>query len=245
MPLMYDALAEWWPLLSSPDEYEEEARIYGRLLGEACQRPLTSLLELGSGGGNNASHLKHLAAMTLVEPAPGMRAVSAALNPECEHVEGDMRGVRLGRTFDAVFVHDAICYMTSGADLQQTMDTAFAHCAPGGAVLLVPDYVRETFESRTDHGGHDAADGRGLRYLEWCRDPDPADTTYTVDYALLLRDADGSVRAEHDRHVEGLFARSEWLERLERTGFSSARPETVTLTDDGPCTLDVFLATRP
>lgn len=41
------------------------------------------MLELGSGGGNNASHLKRHAAMTLVEPAPGMRTVSAALNPDC------------------------------------------------------------------------------------------------------------------------------------------------------------------
>jgi hypothetical protein len=31
-------------------------------------------------------------------------------------VEGDMRTTRLGRQFDAVFVHDAVCYMTTEAD---------------------------------------------------------------------------------------------------------------------------------
>jgi hypothetical protein len=46
--------------------------------------------------------------MTLVEPSVGMLAVSRALNPDLEHVQGDMRTVRLGRHFDAVFVHDAI-----------------------------------------------------------------------------------------------------------------------------------------
>jgi len=47
----------------------------------------------------------------LVDKSPGMLEVSRALNPECEHVEGDMRTVRLGREFDLVFVHDAVAYM--------------------------------------------------------------------------------------------------------------------------------------
>ena len=244
MPLMYDELAEWWPLLSAPDEYEEEAGIYGRLLAESSPRPLTSLLELGSGGGNSASHLKRLAPMTLVEPAAGMRRVSAALNPDCEHVGGDMRTVRLDRTFDAVFVHDAICYMTTGDDLQRALDTAFVHCRPGGVALFVPDFVRETFEPASSHGGRDDESGRGLRYLEWCWDPDPADTTYMAEYALLLRDADGSVRAEHDRHEEGLFPRGEWLDRLKRAGFAAPRTAVVTLTDDEQTTVEVFIASR-
>ena len=42
--------------------------------------------------------------MTLVDLSDGMLAVSRQLNPECEHHLGDMRTVRLGRTFDAVWV---------------------------------------------------------------------------------------------------------------------------------------------
>ena len=67
---------------------------------------------------------------------------------------------------------------------------AFAHCRPGGVVLVAPDFVRESFQPLTDHGGSDRG-GRGLRYLEWCWDPDPADSTYVVDYALMLRERDG------------------------------------------------------
>ena len=48
-----------------------------------------------------------------------MLALSRALNPECEHLAGDMRTLRLGRVFDAVFVHDAVCYMTTRADLRE------------------------------------------------------------------------------------------------------------------------------
>ena len=46
---------------------------------------------------------------------------------------------------------------------------------------------------------------RSARYLEWTWDPDPSDSSYVADYVFLLRDADGSIRAEHDRHVEGVF----------------------------------------
>jgi SAM-dependent methyltransferase len=178
------------------------------------------VLELGSGGGNNASFLKRQFAMVLVEPSAGMRAVSRELNPECEHVAGDMRSVRLGRAFDGVFVHDAICYMTTEADLRAAIATVFLHCKPGGAALFAPDFIRENFRSSSDHGGSDA-DGRGLRFLEWSWDPDPSDTMYVVDYAYLLRTSDGATRVEHDRHLEGLFARADWIRFLTEAGFDA------------------------
>jgi SAM-dependent methyltransferase len=181
-------------------------------------RPPVTVLELGSGGGNNASFMKSHFTMTLVDPSPGMLANSRALNPDCEHVQGDMRTVRLGRQFDAVFVHDAVMYMTTEDDLKAAVETAFVHCRPGGAALFAPDYVRETFEPSTEHGGHDG-DGRAMRYMAWCWDPDPSDTTYTVDYSYLLRDRDGSVRVEHDRHIEGLFPREQWLRIMRDAGF--------------------------
>ena len=52
---MYDELAGWWPLLSAPAVYAEEAEIYRRLLASAGDRPPQTVLELGSGGGTNAS----------------------------------------------------------------------------------------------------------------------------------------------------------------------------------------------
>lgn len=240
---LYDELASWWPLLSAPAEYEEEAAFYARTLAAAATRPLRALLELGSGGGNNASYLKRGFEMVLVEPSAGMRDVSRALNPECEHVAGDMRTVRLGRTFDGVFVHDAVCYMTTIGDLRRAIETAFVHCRPGGAALFAPDHVRETFQPGTDQGGHDAGE-RGLRYLEWTFDPDPEDTTYTVDYAFILRGPGDSVRVEHDRHVEGLFPRAQWLGLLAEAGFE---PRVVPLehSEVEPGAHDVFVAARP
>jgi trans-aconitate methyltransferase len=222
---IYDELAEWYPLLTPAREYVEEAAAYQRIMLDAAARPLQTMLELGSGAGHNASHLKRRFTMTLVEPSGGMLANSKRLNPDCEHVQGDMRTVRLGRQFDAVFVHDAVVYMTTEADVKAAIATAVLHCAPGGVVLFAPDHVRENFSPGTDHGGDDGTDGRGLRYLEWSWDPDPSDTTYTVDYAVMLRDRDGSIRVEHDRHLEGLFSRHDWLRWLAEAGLTAKRVE--------------------
>lgn len=221
VPRLYTDLASWWPLLSAPAEYAEEAALYERTILGACSYPPKTLLEIGSGGGSNASHMKARFEMVLVDPSPGMLAVSRRLNPECEHVEGDMRTVRLGRQFDGVFIHDAICYMATEADLRAAVETAFLHCRPGGVALFAPDHVTENFQPGTDSGGHDS-EGRALRYLEWTWDPDPTDSTYTVDYAYLLREADGSVDVVHDRHIEGLFARADWLRIISAAGFDAA-----------------------
>ena len=215
---MYHDLARWWPLLSPPSEYEEEGPdLLGRLPRGTGPGSLT-LLELGSGGGSLAFHLKPHYKLTLTDLSPAMLAVSQEVNPECEHLASDMRSVRLGRQFDVVLVHDAIMYATDPAAVQATLTTAAMHCRPGGTVAVLPDYVRETFIPGTECDGHDAADGRGLRYLEWRWDPDPADNTYVVDYAFLLRESDGTVRIEHDRHVEGLFSRADWLAWFEKAG---------------------------
>ena len=215
---LYGDLAAWWPLISAPEEYTEEAATAAAVLNSASI-PVREVLELGSGGGHNAVHLKARFDLTLVDLSPDMLAVSRRLNPECAHRQGDMRTIRLGRTFDAVFIHDAVAYMTTEADLRQVIETAFAHCRPGGIAVLVPDHTAETFAPRTEHGGSDEASGRGARYLEWTWDPDPADTWIQSEYAFLLRDADGSVRVAHETHRTGLFSRSAWFGLLAGAGF--------------------------
>jgi SAM-dependent methyltransferase len=190
------------------------------LVEEASGGTARSLLELGSGGGNNASHLKAHYALTLVDLSPDMLRVSRALNPECEHALGDMRSVRLGRAFDAVFVHDSVMYMTSEPDLGAAIRTVAAHCRPDGVAVFTPDYVRETFTPGTESGGSDG-DGRALRYLEWVYDLDPSDDTYEADYVVVMRDEAGATRVAHDHHVEGLFPRATWLRLLGEAGFEA------------------------
>ena len=217
---LYDELAEWWPAFSDPKEYRRETAHVIRVLRKSTKPAPRTVLELGSGGGNSALHLKAYFAMTLVDLSPRMLAVSRKLNPECEHIKGDIRTLRLGRTFDAVFVHDAICHMTTETDLRAVMQTAYDHCRPGGVALFIPDFVRETFVAGTDQGGSDSP-RKSVRFLQWIVDPDPKDTTYLVDFAILLRDQTGEVRVAHDRHVLGLFPRTRWLRLMREIGFKA------------------------
>ncbi len=239
---LYGELAPWWPLLSRPEDYAEEANFYYQTLAACCETGLSSLLELGSGGGNNASHLKRwIENLTLVDRSEGMLSVSRALNPRCQHVIGDMRTVRLGREFDGVFVHDAICYMTTVDELRSVLDTALVHTRRGGCALFAPDFVAETFRPSTGHGGHDGAT-RSLRYLEWTWDPDPSDTEYVVDMAYLLREGDGEPRVVRDRHLEGLFSRQVWMELLGEVGFEPERH--LIRHSELPAPIDVFVGRR-
>jgi SAM-dependent methyltransferase len=216
----YEELAVWWPLVSPPEDYREEAAFVAGLLAKGpC--PVRDVLELGSGGGHNAVHLKSRFTMTLVDLSDRMLDVSRALNPECEHSQGDMRTVRLGRQFDAVFIHDAVEYMITEDNLRQAIETAFVHCRARGIVVLLPDAITETFEGGSDHGGSDSADGRGVRYLEWTWDPDPTDSWISTNYAFVLRDANGSVEVVHETHRTGLFSRDTWLRLMAETGFEA------------------------
>ena len=218
---LYSDLANWWPLLSPPEEYADEAAFFGQILANADLPPRPSLLELGCGGGSNAFYLKkNFMEVTLTDISPQMLEVSRGLNPECEHQQADMRTMRLGREFDVVFIHDAIDYMLTLADLRLAMETAFVHCKPGGVALFVPDDVSETFQPSTEHGGKDGQ-GRSLRYLEWTYDMETADTEYTTEYVYLLREGNAATQVEHDMHTCGLFPRAEWLHLLQDVGFQA------------------------
>ncbi len=220
LPKLYRELADWWPLLSSPEDYAEEAEFYRQVIISNCKLHPLTLLELGSGGGNNASFLKKSFEITLVDLSPKMLAVSRELNPECEHIEGDMREIRLGRQFDAIFIHDAIVYMQSEEELRHTIKTAYEHCIPGGVAIFAPDHTLETFLPSTNHGGHDRGN-RSLRYLHWVWDPDPDDSTYVSLMVYAFREDNEPVQCVVDRHVCGLFSQSDWLRVISEVGFSS------------------------
>jgi SAM-dependent methyltransferase len=240
----YEDLAAWWPLISPPEDYAEEAAYAASLLASAsASGAAREVLELGSGGGSNAFHLKARFALTLVDLSADMLEVSRRLNPECEHRQGDMRNVRLGRTFDAVFVHDAVDYMTTEADLAAAVETAYVHCRPGGVAVFVPDQTREIYTDEVDHGGSDGADGRAVRFLDWTWDPDPADTWIATEYAFALRHADGVVEVVHETHRTGLFSRAEWLRLLTAAGFEAEHVVEDT-SEDRP-RRDVFIGRRP
>ena len=240
---LYQDLAEWWPLISPPSEYAEEAAYLAAVL-ESGPGPVREVLDLGSGGGNVAVHLKRYARLTLVDISESMLAVSRRLSPECAHHQGDMRTIRLGTAFDAVLVHDAVDYMTSEDDLRQAIETAFAHCRPGGMALFVPDHTAESFRAGSGGGGGSDPSGRQASFREWTWDPDPGDSWVQAEYEFSLRSADGAVQTVHETHRLAAFGRADWVRLLAAAGFeldSGIRP----VMAGGGEPANLFIARRP
>ena len=215
--LLYDELTPWYRLLDPLEDHADECEAFASaFLQTAAHQPRT-LLELGAGAGNNAFHLKTRFHCTLVDLSPAMLALSQEINPDCEHILGDMRTLDLGRTFDAVLVHDGVMYLRTLEELQAMAQVAFRHTAPGGAAVVAPDVYRETFAESVQAHSADSAN-RSMRCLEWAWEPEPGGETMAVDFAFLLREA-GQVRSVHDRHLEGLFHRTRWIEVLSGAGY--------------------------
>jgi SAM-dependent methyltransferase len=217
---LYDELADWWPLMSPPEDYAEEALRIAALLAPERRETPPRLLELGSGGGHLAFHLKARFVPTLVDRAPRMLELSRRLNPECRHLEGDMRTLRLGETFDVVLIFDAVSHLADAAELDAALAAARTHLAPGGRALFCPDWTVETFRPGVSTGGVDGAD-RGLRYVEWIH-PEIDGTSYRTEIAYLLRQPDGSVACAHDAVRLGVFSRAHWRCACRRAGFATA-----------------------
>lgn len=236
-PKLYTELANWWQLVSPTGDYADEAAFFKQLFEAEGAK---TILELGSGGGNVAWFLKRDFTPTLTDLSAEMLAESKKQNPELEHIEGDMRSLRLGSTFDGVLIHDAIMYMASEEDLRAALVTAHEHCKPGGVVVIVPDWVAETFQPHTTHEGTDES-GRGVRYMEWVWDADPDDTEANYEFILALKEGD-ELRTVVDRQVVGVFPRATWLRLLEDTGFE---PEVVEDPSTDGERIEIFVGRKP
>ena len=221
-PRLYTDLAYLWPAFSPPEDYADDAGHWREALQQRLGPGRHSVLELGSGGGHTLSHLTADFDVTAVDLSPQMLTLSRRLNPGIPHRRGDMRDVRLGATFRAVLIHDAICYMLTEADLRATFATARAHLEPGGVLLISPDYFRETFSGpRVLHWICPETDPP-FTVVEFCHDPDPTDTTIESLFFFIFQEP-GGLRVEQDQHVTGLFLVETWLRLLAEAGFAAER----------------------
>jgi SAM-dependent methyltransferase len=223
LPRMYTDMAEYWTLISDPADYAQQAAHWRQALHARLDRDRhrpARLLELGIGGGNNLSHFVEEFQAVGVDLSARMLEQARRIVPAVRLVQGDMRTVRLGETFEAVLIHDAIMYMTTADDLRAVFETAQAHLAPGGLLLTAPDWVRETFPG-THAATNTASDEAGdttLTIFEYEYDPDPSDTTMVYRVWYLLRRG-GELTVTDDHHTLGLFPRATWLTLLDEAGF--------------------------
>lgn len=223
---LYSTLAPWYRLLTPLEDYAEEAAVFRGLLLEVLGPPPAGerwrLLELGAGAGHNAHYLSDTFALTLTDRSAEMLALAAEVCPGARLLVGDMRDLRLEERFDAVFVHDAVSYLVTEEEVRAMLATARAHLRPGGALLVCPDYVEESFEPEEEiDGGEDGA--RALRCLSWVFRA-PGVPGYLVDHVFVLREGLEPPTVVQERHHEGLHARAAWVRMIEEAGFRWAGP---------------------
>jgi SAM-dependent methyltransferase len=219
---LYMDLAWLWPMWGdATHEYAHYCRHVTHLIERHSRQSAGTLLDIGCGGGKNVFNLKGRFSVTGLDLSPAMLAQARDLNPESTFIHGDMRTFRLGRTFDAVLMDDAISYMTCLADFVTAFRNASAHLAPGGVLVATPDVTTETFrQNRTVATPATRADtGAGLDvvFVENVYDPDPADEQYETTVLYLIRE-DGNLRIETDHWTMGIFSLDTWRRVLRDAG---------------------------
>jgi len=218
-PRLYGDLASLWALFSPPEEYVEEVETFRARLRRHDVPEGGALLHLGSGGGSIDYHLKRSYRVTGVDISEQMIEQARRLNPEVEYVRGDIRTVRLARTFDAVLVHDAISYMTSVEELRAVYATAAVHLRAGGLMIALPEELKERLPHLEATAETRVVGSTVLSVMETHHDPDPRDHSFETVYVFLVREGD-ELRVELDRHIVGAFDLEEFLDAIRSAGLS-------------------------
>ncbi|GGS18621.1 class I SAM-dependent methyltransferase [Streptomyces rubiginosohelvolus] len=197
-------------------DYRAEAetvveQIQARLPGAA------SVLDVACGTGGHlpafAELIGHTEGIDLSEP---MLDIARTDLPHVPLHVGDMRSFDLGRTFDAVTcLFASIGYVSSRAELHETVRRLALHTNPSGVVVVEPWWFPETFIDRWVSSD----------VIEW-EDTTVARATHTVregntsrmEVHYLQASPAGGVRYFTEVHRAMLFSREEYVEAFEEAG---------------------------
>ena len=215
---LYGDLAQYWELVTPLEDHAETAALLTGLL-RSIVHPLNRILELGSGSGAIAHHLPSSVHATLVDQSEDMLALSRHRNPRHRHLCANLLELELNEHFDAVLMYDAVMYLADEDALRTALRVARSHCRDGGAILFVPDILREDFQSGSTLVGGSDLDETGARLTEWHWDPDPTDDHFTVEFSLMYRNG-GPVECVHESHEMTFFSRERWHQILAESGLN-------------------------
>lgn len=217
-PRLYGDLAWLFPFTSAPEDFVAEVEGAYGLLQHLTQGELRTLLHLGAGAGHIDHTLKRYLAVTGVDLSDRMLAMARELNPEVTYRLGDVRGVRLDDTFDAVLIDDVATYMLTEGDLRALFHTAWLHLRPGGVAVTFAEVTKETFTRNRTNCSTRAKGDIEVTQVENMFDPDPGDTTVEVTLVYLIR-RDRQLEIVSDHQLIGLFSLETWRRMLLEVGY--------------------------
>jgi len=215
---LYKDLAPYFPIITPPEDYIEEGEYFAQVIKNTSLIESKTLLDLGCGAGNDDAALKKYFKITGVDVSDDMLKLAKKLNPKAKYIKGDMRFVRLKKTFDAVTIFDSINYMVTKDDLQAVFETAYKHLKPGGVLLTVAEETPDHFTQNKTLLTNNLKGDTHVTFIENYFDPEPKDTSYEATFVFLIR-SKGNLRIETDKHICGIFSLETWIDLLQETGF--------------------------
>lgn len=234
-----------------PEPDEETPRMCERLFARYLPTPPTSILDIGCGTGRDLDVLSRAGADCWgVDYLPEMVAYARSVRPHLRLCQGDMRSLRLGRTFDAIMcMGSAFMYALTNADVERTLATFAAHAHEGTLLILdinnAAGYLggasfRPTLETRIDIPGFAASakaentfDRRNqwlVRRRVWHIEGQPEPVEDYCRYRLFFPAELEHLLAGHGFTVRGMFDNKELADsdlagpRLYVAATANARP---------------------
>ncbi len=131
-----------------------------RMFERFLAAPPQSILDMGSGTGRNLDDLSKICQDCVgIDYLPEMVEFAQSKYKHLQFLQGDMRRIRLHRTFDVMIcMGSVLMHALSNKDLEQTFNTFAAHAHPGSLLILdIKNYIRflqddmpETIEKEID-----------------------------------------------------------------------------------------------
>ena len=124
--------------LAYPEPNDETPTMCRRMFSRYLSEPPRSILDIGCGTGRDLDSLsKECSDCWGVDCLPEMIEYAKARRPHLHLQVGDMRTVRLGRTFDVIMsMGSALMYALTNADVARSLETFVAHSHLGTLLIL-------------------------------------------------------------------------------------------------------------
>ena len=121
-----------------PEPDEETPNLCRRLFDRYLATPPVSILDIGCGTGRDLAALaRDIPDCWGVDVSPSMLKYAGTVHPDLHLQLGDLRSVRLGRSFDVITcLGSVLMYALDNADVQRAFDTFVAHAHRGTLLVL-------------------------------------------------------------------------------------------------------------
>jgi SAM-dependent methyltransferase len=227
--MTFEHYADYYDLLYHDKHYEAECDFLEQIFARYAQHPIRTILDLGCGTGGHALPLaKRGYLVTGVDLSEHMlerarqKAAEAGLNIRFH--QGDIRTIKLDRTFDAVIAMFAvISYQTGNEDLGAAFRTARRHLEPGGLFVFDCWFGPAVLVQRpTDR--YKIVEINGERIIRFAHPTlDIMRHTVQVDYKVLRLKDDRVLDEVGESHVMRFLFPQEIQYYLQANGFKLLR----------------------